>query len=78
MRKFAVLALAALALAACDLPDPPQQQSSQHGWQDAQIGSRIRSPSATATGDSGTTTDTTFLRNIQRAGQTCAGSACGN
>jgi hypothetical protein len=50
MRTKIVLALpiVTLVLAACDLPDPPAQQQNAGGWQDAPLGSRIRSSSATS------------------------------
>jgi hypothetical protein len=76
MRNLAVLTLVMIALAACDLPDPPKQQSS-HAWQEAPIGSRIRSASTTATGDSSSSADTTFLTDSQRSGTLCAGISCG-
>jgi hypothetical protein len=71
MRNFALVLLPVLMLAACDLPAPATQPESQHVSQDAQIGSRIRLGSATATGDSSSSTDTTFLRNAQRSGPLC-------
>jgi hypothetical protein len=50
MRAVTVLALSTLtlALAACDLPDPPPQQQNATSWQDAPFGSRIRSASVTS------------------------------
>jgi Tfp pilus assembly protein PilV len=86
MRTLAALAMAAIALAACNQSNSTQQQQSQqqqtqqpqHAWQDAPIGTRIRSSSATAVGDTGTTTDTTFLQNLQRGAQMCSGASCGN
>jgi hypothetical protein len=50
MHAVTVLALSilTLALVACDLPDPPPQQRNATSWQDAPLGSRIRSASVTS------------------------------
>jgi hypothetical protein len=78
MYKFAVLSLAMIALAACDLPDPQSSQpGSQHAWRDAPLGTRIRASSVTESpGDSSSSTSSTYLSNAQNASSICRGSVC--
>jgi|GEM_PF-6713524 hypothetical protein len=74
MRAFVALALAASTLAACDLPPPPEQHAASR--QDAPLGTRIRSSTATSEAVVGTS-DASVLQKFQRSDTTAVPNSGG-